>query len=639
MPGLLGMCSLDPRRPLDRELMSSLLDEMADRLQHLGREKMRLTADWRAGVAVAQVGLEELCFEPWPRDIHGRTLFVDGVLHGDSPHPDDLLREADPSDAEIARRLEGFWSAVAYDPGTDDRSRSFSLIVDRRSQRPLYWTVRDGVLFFAPEVKALLAIPGIDRSPDAGSLGIFFASGFLPMSQTFFRDVHRLEGGKLLALVGEGDPRVETYAEYSFQVEGDGTPYEELKRLLGVRIRDAVARNYDDPQRDLIFLSGGKDSRLILASAVAKVDDPSSVRAISWTANDPQPGSDVFIARQVADHLGVDLNVVRRTTDNFHAKALRLNYVLDGLTDVGAFHGEELSLMEELARQGFRKVLRGDQCFTRGRSMLSSEYAILRMCLRSTSGLAEGRDAWLPGAYDEVCDAGDADLKAIAKEYADVQEDNTGDQVYFRHRMQGYLNSAVYFKHLMLDHRNPLLDEGLLRLIQRFSVAARREQKVLNEGGEAAFPEIWGAYPFADRSNLEDYVDLLARDTPVRRAVRWELEDTESAVWQYLDRRALLARLDGLKASGGSSGLKARLKKAVKTTVAKAVYDIPSVDVRLRGHYLRRNTRDDEVLLRALTLKQVFDLFVTGDGSRKVFENRMARLEPHLNAAPESKHA
>lgn len=632
MPGLFGVACLDPMQPLERQLMSSLLDEMADRLQHMGREKMQLWADWRGGVAVARIGLEELCTAPWPESPdagmrpEGRQIFVDGVLHGDSPSPEQLYREAEPSDAEVARRLEGFWSAVLFRPASKTTGRRLSIVVDRRAQRQLFWTVKDGLLFFAPEVKALLAVPGIDRAPDPGSLGIFFASGFLPMSQTFFRDVHRLEGGTLLALEGE-EPRVETYAEYQFTVDGDGTPYEELRRLLGERMRDAVARNYDDPERDLIFLSGGKDSRAILASAVGTVEDPSRVRAVSWTSNDPQPGSDVYIAGQLADHLGVQLDVVRRTTDDFHRKALRLNYVLDGLTDIGAYHGEELSLMEDLARQGFRKVLRGDQCFTRGRSMMNPAYAILRMCLRSTSGLAEGKSCWQPDAYREVCEAGDADLKAIADEYAQVQEDNVGDQVYFRHRLQGYLNSAVYFKYLVLDHRNPLLDEGLLRLIQRLSIAARREQKILNEGGSLAFTDVWDRFPFAERSNLEDYGDLLARDTPVRRMVRRELEDVESAVWQYLDRRALLARLDGLKASGGSAGWKSKLKKSVKTTVAKAVYDIPAVDVRLRGHYLRRETRPDEVLLRAVTLKHVFDLFVSGDGSRKAFESRQARLE------------
>ena len=640
MPGLFGMLSLKPGMPLDRESHSALLDEMADRLQHVGLEKMQLWADWQAGLAVARIGPSELLHPSWPGE-EGPTasgnpgvdespmFFLDGVLHPDSPTAQDLIREADPSDAEVGRRLEGFWSGVCYRPAGDSgKARQLSILVDRRSQRQLFWMVQDGVLFFAPEVKALLAVPGVDRTPDPGALGVFFASGFLLADQTFFPAIRRLEGGTLLT-VADDEPRLERYAEYRFTVEGDGTPYPEIRRLLGERMREVVARNYTDPEQDLVFLSGGKDSRIILASAVGAAGDPSKVRAVSWTSNDPQPGSDVFIAKQMAADLGVDLQVIRRTTDDYHAKSLRLTYVLDGLTDVGAFHGEELHLMSELGRQGIRKVLRGDQCFTRGRSMLSPAYAILRMCIRSTSGLADGRSSWRSGAYENVCSAGDALLEALATEYADVQEDNTGDEVYFRHRLQGYLNSAVYFKLLHFDHRNPLLDERMLRLIQRLSIAARREQKVLNEAGALEFPEVWDKYPFAERSNLEDFVDLLAKDTPVRRAVRAELDDRDSAVWDFLDREALIDRLEGLRSSGGSAGWKSRLKKTVKNTVAKAVYDIPAIDVRLRGHYLKRETRHDEVLLRALTLKQVFDLFVSGDGSRATYDKKLARLEAH----------
>ncbi|MCG8455775.1 MAG: asparagine synthase-related protein, partial [Holophagales bacterium] len=412
-----------------------------------------------------------------------------------------------------------------------------------------------------------------------------------------------------------------------------GTPYEELRRQLAVQMRRAVERNYEDPERDWIFLSGGKDSRLILSSAAGSVGERKRVQAVSWTSNDPEPGSDVYLARRIAAHLGVSFHEVRRTVEGFGEKALRLTYILDGLTDVGAFHGDELRIMEELAKNGVRRVLRGDQCFTRGRAMASSAYAILRMCIRSTRGLADGRSAWRPEAYRRVCEAGDARLRQLEAEYAEVEENNAGDQVYFRHRLQGYLNSAVYFKHLMLDHRNPLLDEGLLRLIQRLSVAARREQRVLNEAGSLYFDDVWNPFPFAERSNLEDFVDLLSRDTPVRRAVRRELSDNDSPAWELLDRRQLLSRLDALASSGGSAGLGARLKKAVKNTVAKAVYNLPAVDTRLRGVYLAKVTRHDEVLLRALTLKHVFDLFVTGDGSRDAYEERWNRTREETAAS------
>ncbi|MEM8997369.1 MAG: asparagine synthase-related protein, partial [Acidobacteriota bacterium] len=388
-----------------------------------------------------------------------------------------------------------------------------------------------------------------------------------------------------------------------------------------------------NPEGDLIFLSGGKDSRLILATALDATDDPSKVRTISWTSNDPPPGTDVAIARRFAERYGFDHREARRTLAGYGPKSLRLTWVLDGLTDIGAYHGDELRIMEDLQREGFKKVLRGDQCFTRGRAMLDSAYAILRMCIRSTSGLADGAFAWREGPYREVCDAGDAMIESLVAEYRDVQEDNTGDEVYFRHRLQGYLNAAAYFKTLVLDHRNPLLDEGLLRLIQRLSVAARDEQRILDEAGAESFPPYYTEFPFASSSNLERFADQLAQPTPVRAAVRRELDDKDSAAWEWLDREALVHRLDALAAGPGrkrpsfgkriARAAKKTLRGTVKEVVSKAVYDIPAVDTRIRSVYLKRITRDDEVLFRAVTLKQMIDLFHTGDGSRRVFEQRL----------------
>ncbi|MEM8932140.1 MAG: asparagine synthase-related protein [Acidobacteriota bacterium] len=648
MPGLFGMVRLTPD-PLDPIASRRLLDEMADRLQHdvlggPGLERLETWADWESGFAIARIGLDDLPRPAWPEaSIRGRWFFGDGLFHDDAPAPEDLLREADPSDAELARRLEGFWAAVTYRPGGRDEPRRVALMVDRRSQRQMVWAVRDGILYFAPEVKALLAVDGVGRRLDPGALGMFFASGFLLADHTFFDDVRRLEGGTLLAAGSDtgNAPRIERYADYRFTVDGDGTPYEDVRSELGRVIERAVRRNVagdiGDLDREVVFLSGGKDSRMILASAVRAAGDPSKVRAVSWTSNDPQPGSDVHLARQIAEHMGVRYDELRRTQEGFDEKALRLSWMLDGLTDVGTFHGDELRIMEDLRAMGIRKVLRGDQCFTRGRAMPDPTYAILRMCLRSTSQLGDGAFAWRPSAHVDVCEAGDAWLDAVRREYADAQPDNAGDEVYFRHRLQGYLNSAVYFKHVVLDHRNPLLDEGLMRLIQRLSIAARNEQKILNEGGSEAFPEIWNAFPFASRSNLEDYGDLLARDTPVRRAVGRALADADSALWEWLDRESLSARFQSLSASGKGPGLGSRLKKWVKgkakTVVSKAVYDLPSVDTRIRRVYLAKETRMDEVFLRVLSLKHTVDLLVTGGGRRAAYDAMRARLREEAGDA------
>ncbi|MEO1369895.1 MAG: hypothetical protein AAFX50_22155, partial [Acidobacteriota bacterium] len=119
MPGLIGIVRLDGDRPLDAGESEGLLDEMADRLQHMGNEKLETWADWGRGFAVSRVGPPHLPNQPWPAASRGDArLFADGVLHGDQPSPAELWHESpggEPRpDAELARRLEGFWCAVSY---------------------------------------------------------------------------------------------------------------------------------------------------------------------------------------------------------------------------------------------------------------------------------------------------------------------------------------------------------------------------------------------------------------------------------------------------------------------------------------------------------------------------------------------
>ncbi|MEM9552907.1 MAG: asparagine synthase-related protein [Acidobacteriota bacterium] len=671
MPGLFGIVHWR-RAPLEEAPTRRLLDAMADRLRHVGGLQVDTLFDPARGVAIARIDRPRPSLPPWPSPSLGDGASVwlhDGVLHDGVLHDgaqqhgvqsgalnDSRTRRAtaDGNEAVIRRlrALRGHWAAAHVGP------RRIVVSTDRCGARPLLWARVGDLVCFAPELKALLAVPGLDRTLDDGALGMFFASGFLLADRTFFRGVHRLEGGRALVIGDVTEPdgagvTIVPWHRWHFTVDGDGTSEAELQRELGAIVERSVARDVlgasgapDAAERAVVFLSGGKDSRMI-AAAAARAAGPEVVRTISWGAEGVEAGDgdaalgDVALARRVAARLGVQHRVVARRLDDpsasFGQKALRLTYILDSLVDIGMFHGDELRLMEDLAAGGVDRVLRGDQAFTRGRAMLDPAYAVLRMCIRSTSGLAGAADVWHEAPHRRACDGSDAWIDALVRSYAGMQEDNVGDAVYLRHRLQGYLGPAGYFKQLVVDHRNPLLDEQMLDLVQRLSIASRREQRLLDAAGAETFPEVWDL-PFATSSSLESYAELLARPTPVRRAVHAALDDAASSVWQVFDRQALRARLDGLRAgtaAGGLRSLRRRLQSRVKTVVRDAIYDIPALDTRVRGRYLRRKTQDDEIFLRIVALKHFVDLYVDDDASFGAFERRREALAAREHAVPE----
>ncbi|MEM8962445.1 MAG: asparagine synthase-related protein [Acidobacteriota bacterium] len=621
MPGLFGIVTRTPR-PLDRERATSTLDAMANRLAHVGGETVERRLDLARGVAVARIGMPGLQPVPWPHAQEPAPLLVDGVLLPHGAQPETVVRQlddrSDPLDLGPLDSLKGFYASMWIGPG---EKRPVVLAADRRASRPLVWALTDDLLVFAPEVKALLALPGIDRSFDPAAVGIFMASGFVLAHQTLFRGVQRIEGGTALVLA-DNEPTIEKI--WTYRCHTDGDPYEQLEEELAATLRRVVERNYDDPSSDIVFLSGGRDSRVILgkASEIAHARE-GQVRTVTWGADPGSDDSDVAVAQRLAAHTGSEHRFFPRQLDDYARHATTLTWILDGLSDIGAFHGWEWVIMQELVKTGAKRVLRGDQVFSRGRNMSSPEFAILRMCIRSASQPAGLDSAFRAEHRGATQAASDAELARLAAAYTGREANNVGDEVYIRHRLQGYLNTAVYFKTLILDHRNPLLDEDVLDLHERISVADRHDQKLFRAAAGRAFPELWNL-PFAATHNLESFGALLATNTPVRDHVARQLDDTTSPVWDLLDRQALRARLDAMQSTPGRRKLRDLAFTRFKVTTRDLVAKIPRLDTKIRNTYLRRLNRPHEMLLRAVVLKQVADLYQASDASMASFESYLA---------------
>jgi len=585
--------------PVDGAASQALMEAMAHRLRHHGSERLDLHLDPERGFALGRIALEHTSPLPWPGN-PDTAAFVHGVLHPGTPGPEALLEAHRRRGPGAFHELRGFFSALVR----DQAKGTTALTTDACGSCPVFYTEHRGRLYFAPEVKALLAIEGLSRETDPAALGIFLASGFVLTHQTLLRDVHRLEGGRAL-VIENGRVRAETWREHRLSPEGDGTPVDELEDQLVETLRRSVMSNYVDSETDAIFLSGGGDSRILLAGALEKLDgDGSRIRVVSWTSDDNPPGSDVAVARDLAKRYGLRHEIIERELDDFGERAAKLNHLLDGLSDVAAFHGFELEIMRRLSERGIRRVLRGDQSFTYGIKALGVRNSIVRMCIRSASQPAGLAGILREGPRREITSASDAELDRLAAEYAKSQADDAGDELYFHHRLQGYLNPAGYFKQIYHDHRNPLLDEEILDLVTRLPVTERLGQKIFRRAAERAYPELWNL-PFAESNNLENYPALLAADTPVRRWVEKELADIDHPAWEVLDREALTTLLERHKAARGGRPWAGELKTQVRRTLRDALFKVaPPLQRRVRHAYLTRVNRLDETLFRAMLLKQ-----------------------------------
>lgn len=624
MPGLFGWIEL-AQNTAGAADAPALLAEMASRMSHSGRDRVDTWMDPAGTLAIGRVTLRDREAVPWPAPDgrSGQRAFVEGVLAGDAAQACARLSDLERRGRSALPSLRGSFTAACWEP----QARRVTLAVDRRASRPLAYALAESRLYFAPEVKALLAAPGIDRTLDDAAIGLFLGAGYVLAHQTLFAGIHRLGGGE--ALVAQpGRVYVEPYWRYRLSEHGDGTRPRDLEQELAELVRGAVEGDLGDPDHAAVFLSGGVDSRAIAAVAqqAARRQDR-QLRTVTWAApgdRDARPESDRDVAQRVAAALGARHQTVTRQVSSWGRRLTGITYLLDGLTDLPAYHPHEHAVMRDLAAGGVSVVLRGDECFGWDRRVTSLEEGFLSLNLRSPRRLRQLDRFVRAPAFGRIVAAAEASLADAGRVHAGEHPDTAKDLLYFRHRLQSYLGSAAYLKQVILDHRAPLLDDALLDFNARVPAGLRAGKGLFCRAAARLAPELF-TIPLARRSNLEDWGLLLASPSPVRSHVEAELADHESGIWELFDREALRAALPPLGAAPDRA-MRAILERGAKRVARTALLVAPPIERELLARAHRAGLRYDQLCLRVMVLKAWHDLFVRGDGSRRALEARLSRV-------------
>ena len=167
----------------------------------------------------------------------------------------------------------------------DRRRNRLMLARDRMGVRPLFHTRRNGCLYFASEVKALLETPGVTATLDPIALDQIFTFWFPLSPRTPFKTISELPPAHVLIAEG-GNVAVRPYWRLTYPDAADadgcdnrsaGAIAEELRELLldatRIRLRSDVPVG--------AYLSGGLDSSII-AAAVKRIR-PDRLRTFSVT--------------------------------------------------------------------------------------------------------------------------------------------------------------------------------------------------------------------------------------------------------------------------------------------------------------------------------------------------------------------
>ena len=241
----------------------------------------------------------------------------------------------------------------------DENKRELFIARDRLGVKPLYYVhADDGSLYFASEIKSLLAAGGVRAELNYAALPDYLANHATSGEETLFVNVKRLPPGHTLVWREDGAVRMEKYWDLSFAGEDGGTSKHSDRELIaqwGELFRESVRLRLMADVPLGMFLSGGIDSSAICAVMSGMVKEPVKTFSVAFAERE---ANELEYARTVARAFKTDHHEVVVSPDEFFAALPRLVWH----EDEPLAHPSSVALyfVSQLAARHVKVVLTGE---------------------------------------------------------------------------------------------------------------------------------------------------------------------------------------------------------------------------------------------------------------------------------------
>lgn len=160
---------------------------------------------------------------------------------------------------DFPKRLNGQFAIALY----DSRERRLVLVRDQVGVCPLFYTLWDGRLLFASEIKAILQYPGVPRRLNMEAVDQLMNFPGVVSPVTFFEGVRALQGGHMLVVTAE-DLRDVEYWDLRYPTEeGPDLGEEYYAQTLREKLKEAISRRLVADVPIGFYISGGLDSSVV----------------------------------------------------------------------------------------------------------------------------------------------------------------------------------------------------------------------------------------------------------------------------------------------------------------------------------------------------------------------------------------
>jgi asparagine synthase (glutamine-hydrolysing) len=253
---------------------------MLDAIPHRGPDDRGIISDSRAGVTLGMNRLSIIDVSEGRQPLCNEDHSVFVVCNGEIFNSPNLRKELEGhghrfstvnSDIEViphlyeeygfqlVDHLDGMFAFVLYD---SDRQLLFAAR-DRFGIKPLYYSVANGNLALASELKSILRMPGINKCLDRQSISNYLSFQFLPAPRTPYEQINKIRPGHCLRFdLKSRQSRIDRY----WRVKIEHRSYASSNALEDLRehLRSAVKQWSLSDVPIAVSLSGGVDSAAIV---------------------------------------------------------------------------------------------------------------------------------------------------------------------------------------------------------------------------------------------------------------------------------------------------------------------------------------------------------------------------------------
>ena len=320
---------------------SQHLDHMLHRIRHRGPDGSGSHINRKQGLAFGQVRLaiNDLQKDAKPLSIDGQELILSAntSFYNFKTIRAELIAEGNrftsKTDSEIAlhlyrkygldflSKLRGEFAFSLYDAAED----RLLLVRDRFGIKPLFYHVRDGAVYYASEVKALLAHPDIPVKIDSRAALHQLMQTMLPATSAF-EGIRAVKPGHFLSIRRRGeqfDVSEERYWDLDFPKRKDRdssiSPGEHVDAIRQKLVESVVLRLDADAPIGC-YLSGGIDSCSILGLASAARQERVKAFTIAFDSTDYDESK---IAVEMGESVNADQEMIHLKADDLYGS----NYI------------------------------------------------------------------------------------------------------------------------------------------------------------------------------------------------------------------------------------------------------------------------------------------------------------------------